>query len=168
MIRCIQMAKTPSQQILIPYCLLAIQFPLCMNNIIYKRLGNQRKENLSMWCPGSRLKKAKDLVQIEGGQILKFSSEAGVKILPMILSFQNIRGCNKPNKQKSLVSFVQKHRINMMVLIESKLNSVMLKQLLFKFSTWNHIHSFDHHPGKMILILWNPSYVSLTVLNTSA
>lgn len=86
----------------------------------------------------------------------------------MILSFWNIRGCNKPTKQKGLVHFLRKHNINILVLLETKLNANMLSQLLLKFSSWKSVHNFDLHPGKRVLIIWNPSFVSLNVVASSA
>lgn len=84
----------------------------------------------------------------------------------MIVTSWNIRGLNKSLKQNGVMSLVRKHSIDIIGIMETKLNiegeSRLLKSI---FGAWSVLNNFEAHEGGRILILWNPLKVLVELLS---
>ena len=86
----------------------------------------------------------------------------------MKIACWNIRGFNKPLKQNGVKSFIKKHQVDVMGVLETKLNLDKLARVLKnKFQGWVQINNFDTHAAGRILLLWNPMTVDVQPLDIS-
>ena len=72
----------------------------------------------------------------------------------MIIASGNIRGFNLPLKHHAMQSFLHSKEVNVMAILETKLNKVSIEDTMkINFGDWNFIHNFSSHNADMILIL---------------
>ncbi|KAH1253297.1 hypothetical protein GmHk_04G010000 [Glycine max] len=87
----------------------------------------------------------------------------------MLIASWNIRGFNLPLKHHAMQSFLRYKEVNVMVVLETKLNKVSIEEIMRrKFGDWNFTHNFASHNAGRILILWNQDKIHLSVLESNA
>lgn len=80
----------------------------------------------------------------------------------MKITSWNARGLNMAPTQKGVKSLVKEHNLDTIGLTKTKLNDVRLRDFLrFRLRGWNQSNNFATHGAGRILMLWNPSKVSL-------
>lgn len=85
----------------------------------------------------------------------------------MIVASWNIRGFNLPLKHREMQSFLRKKNINVMAILETKLDFNSVAPVMQKkFSGWLFSHNFQQHQGGRILIMWRPDQVNLSILDS--
>lgn len=73
-----------------------------------------------------------------------------------------------PLKQNGVKSFMKKHQVDVMGVLETKLNLVKLNRIYRnKFQGWEQLNNFPLHPAGRILVFWNPISVDIQVLDAS-
>jgi len=61
----------------------------------------------------------------------------------MIIASWNIRGFNLPLKHQAMQSFLRSKEVNVMAILETKLNNVSIGEIMRrKFGEWKFIHNF--------------------------
>lgn len=84
----------------------------------------------------------------------------------MIIASWNVRGLNKALRQDGVYDLVRGHSIDVIGVIETKLNAGAESRLLKgKFRNWQSLDNFDVHEGRRILILWNPLKVLVELVS---
>ena len=87
----------------------------------------------------------------------------------MIIASWNIRGFNLPLKHHAMQSFLRCKEINVMVVLETKLNKASIEEIMRrKFGDWHFTHNFASHNAGRILILWKQDKIHLSVLESNA
>ncbi|KAL2966465.1 hypothetical protein AAZX31_16G118800 [Glycine max] len=87
----------------------------------------------------------------------------------MIIASWNIRGFNLPLKHHAMQSFLRCKEVNVMAVLETKLNKVSVEEIIRrKFGDWHFTHNFDSHNASRILILWKQDKIHLSVLESNA
>ena len=87
----------------------------------------------------------------------------------MLVSAWNIGGLNKPLKQNGILNRVNKYKIDIMGILETKIRKHRMMEILRKkFSRWEMADNFHHSPNGRILIIWRSDKVSLEVVDSSA
>ena len=87
----------------------------------------------------------------------------------MIIASWNIRGFNLPLKHHAMQSFLRCKEINVMVVLETKLNKASVEEIMRrKFGDWHFTHNFASHNAGRILILWKQDKIHLSVLESNA
>lgn len=78
----------------------------------------------------------------------------------------NIRGMNQEKKQKEMKFFISEHNLNIYAILESHLREDKIDSICLKvFNNWNHYsNSCICNGGTRIILGWNPSQVSIMVL----
>ncbi|KAL3646608.1 hypothetical protein CASFOL_009575 [Castilleja foliolosa] len=80
----------------------------------------------------------------------------------------NIRGLSTASRQKGVKALVVSHNVDIVGLLETKLDDNRLRSFMtFHFSGWNQVNNFDTHVAGRILVLWNPSKVSMEPISIS-
>lgn len=83
----------------------------------------------------------------------------------MKIASWNVRGLNSDPRQKGVKVLVNDHNLDIIGLLETKLNDERLRSFLrFYFRGWNHVNNFATHDAGRIFVLWNPLKVSLEPL----
>ena len=73
----------------------------------------------------------------------------------MIIAYWNIKGFNLSLKHHAMQSFLRCKEVNIMVVLETKLNKVSVEEIMRrKFGNWHFTHNFVSHNAGRILILW--------------
>ena len=86
----------------------------------------------------------------------------------MKIACWNIRGLNMPLKQNGVAHLLKQHSIDVMGVLETKLNQNKLQRIMrTKFGGWMHINNFHLHRAGRILVLWNPAKARLEELETT-
>lgn len=86
----------------------------------------------------------------------------------MLVATRNIRGFNRPLKQKSVCTLVHNHKIDVFGILKSKLYKKALSSLMkIDFPDMLAIHNFDLSDKGRILVIWNPKTVGLNILEMS-
>ncbi|XP_022862530.1 uncharacterized protein LOC111382721 [Olea europaea var. sylvestris] len=81
----------------------------------------------------------------------------------------NIRGFNPPLKQNGVKEFMRRHEIDVMGILETKLNDFKLSRIIRnKFGGLSSANNFRHHKAGCILVLSNSLKAELEVLDTTA
>lgn len=84
----------------------------------------------------------------------------------MKIASWNVRGLNSVPTQKGVRSLVKEHNIDIIGLLETKLNDARLRNFVrFRFRGWNQTNNFAIHGAGRILVLWDPSKVTLEPLS---
>lgn len=72
----------------------------------------------------------------------------------------NVRGCNKPFKQKEIKILLQTNKVDVAVLLETRVKSEKAKKIVSKmFRGWNNIHNYGYAGNGRIWINWDPRRV---------
>lgn len=83
----------------------------------------------------------------------------------MKLLFWNVRGCNKPFKQKKIKALLCKHKIDVCGLLETRVkNSNFLRISQKIFRNWHVINNYQFAGNGRIWLDYNSNKVSITVL----
>lgn len=83
----------------------------------------------------------------------------------MKIASWNIRGLNRPLKQNDVRDFIKKYDIDIMGVLETKLEVSRIKRVMRnKFYGFRQINNFNMHDAGRILILWNPLKIGLEVV----
>ena len=70
-----------------------------------------------------------------------------------------------PLKKNGVNCLIDKHHINVMEILESKLNLVKLQQVMIhKFPRWEEVNNFQAHSAGRIAVPWDPSKVTVELL----
>ncbi|PSS19299.1 Endonuclease [Actinidia chinensis var. chinensis] len=86
----------------------------------------------------------------------------------MIVSCWNIRGFNKHLKQDGVLSHIRKNKVDIMGILETKLNHQSNRDMVkHKFRNWGIWDNFHQHPNGRIMIIWKADKVDLQMLNCS-
>lgn len=76
----------------------------------------------------------------------------------------NVRGCNKPFKQKEIKNFLLHHKVDVCALIETRVKVNQFPKAFAKiFKCWQAFHNHDHASNGRIWLAWNPKIVALKV-----
>lgn len=72
-----------------------------------------------------------------------------------MLATWNVRGMNAVEKQREVVHFVNRNKLGLVGLIETKLKRQKLLSCHNKFfQSWKYVDNCDQHPRGRIWILW--------------
>jgi hypothetical protein len=83
----------------------------------------------------------------------------------MIIGCWNVRGLNQPLKQHGIYEFLIKNKVDIMGLLETKLNQQALDRMMAnKFKHWMEIDNFHTHQGGRIVIMWDPQKYDIQML----
>ncbi|XP_042032272.1 uncharacterized protein LOC121778967 [Salvia splendens] len=75
----------------------------------------------------------------------------------MIVATWNVRGMQQPCKHAAVVDIIRSNEVDVMGLLETKMEATCLKYLLENyFPNWKSINNFHDIPGGRMLLLWNP------------
>ncbi|KAK6115461.1 hypothetical protein DH2020_007730 [Rehmannia glutinosa] len=86
----------------------------------------------------------------------------------MKITSWNIRGLHKSLKQKNVTHLLRHHKLDVIGLLETKLDETNLKKILRTcFVGRKHTCNFHTHPTGRIYVLWNPSTIDLQELDIS-
>lgn len=78
----------------------------------------------------------------------------------------NIRGFNKPLKQKCVQSLIKKQNLDMLCLLETKMDTVALNKALgLRFSGMSCLSNSDFHNKIRIMLLWNACVASVVLID---
>ncbi|XP_073060321.1 uncharacterized protein [Primulina eburnea] len=84
----------------------------------------------------------------------------------MIVACWNVRGLHKPLKQKSVQSLMHTRKIDVIGILESKLDEQSLSSMMrIRFPGMKVIHNFCLNTRGRICVVWNPNKVDLNVLS---
>lgn len=84
----------------------------------------------------------------------------------MIVASWNIRGLHRPLKQKSVRTLVYNKKIDVLGILESKLDCKSLATMMrIHFPGMSVVHNFDFSDKGRILIIWNHNSTTLNVLD---
>ncbi|XP_028206366.1 uncharacterized protein LOC114389839 [Glycine soja] len=87
----------------------------------------------------------------------------------MIIASWNIRDFNLPLKHHAMQNFLRCKEINVMDVLETKLNEASVEEIMRrKISDWHFTHNFASHNAGRILILWKQDKIHLSVLESNA
>ncbi|XP_075083356.1 uncharacterized protein LOC142167099 [Nicotiana tabacum] len=87
----------------------------------------------------------------------------------MIISSWNIRGINKPYKQKELKAFLFKNKITVLGCLETKVKTWNAKKVRIKIGNdWEVFANYTHAPNGKIWILWKTQHVKVKVILAGA
>ncbi|XP_073033909.1 uncharacterized protein [Primulina eburnea] len=87
----------------------------------------------------------------------------------MKIACWNIRGFHKPLKQKSVQTLFGSHKIDVFVILESKLDEKTNMNLMrIRFGGMKVTHNFLLNNKGCVLVFWNPQSVELDVIYCSA
>lgn len=83
----------------------------------------------------------------------------------MRLIIWNIRGCNKPFKQKELKLFLQVNKVDVAVILETRVKIGKAQKIIERICrSWSSINNYRRAENGRIWILWNPKKVQITML----
>jgi hypothetical protein len=84
----------------------------------------------------------------------------------MIIGCWNVRGLNQPLKQHGIREFLSKNKVDIMGLLETKLNKSTLERMMVnRLKNWKVIDNFHTHQGGRIAIIWNPQRVDIRMVD---
>ena len=87
----------------------------------------------------------------------------------MIVASWNVRGFSLPFKHNGVKNLIMQHSIDVIGLLETKINDSKLQKIMhLKFQGWSQINNFHTHGANRILVLWNPSKVSIELEEMSS
>ncbi|XP_052197218.1 uncharacterized protein LOC127804399 [Diospyros lotus] len=73
-----------------------------------------------------------------------------------------------PLKQNGVKHLIDQHHVSVMAILKSKLNpSKLLKVMSRKFPGWEEVNNFHVHSAGCIVVLWDPSKITLEPLGIS-
>lgn len=76
----------------------------------------------------------------------------------MKISCWNIRGFNKPLKQKCVQSMIKTRKLDIVCLLETKMDLEALNTALrLRFNGLAYLHNLSFHTKIRVLLLWNAS-----------
>ncbi|XP_073149127.1 uncharacterized protein [Henckelia pumila] len=83
----------------------------------------------------------------------------------MKIACWNVRGLNKPLKQKNAQGVLKKHNLSILGLLEVKIKPNLLDRMMdTKFPGMPFLHNFHVCPNSRILIMWDSKMVHLDLL----
>ena len=86
----------------------------------------------------------------------------------MIILAWNIRGLNSPLKQHEVAKILNKKKVDVCALVETKISSVKLDHMRkSKFKKWSITSNVTSSSKARIIVLWNPNTVLVEVLDVS-
>lgn len=72
----------------------------------------------------------------------------------------NVRGCNKPFKQKEIKLFLSKTKIDICALVETRVKIKNFKKVQQKnFRGWESLHNYNNAYNGRVWVCWNPRKV---------
>ncbi|GFS43643.1 hypothetical protein Acr_00g0086140 [Actinidia rufa] len=78
------------------------------------------------------------------------------------------KGFNKPLKQDRVLSHIRKNKLDIMGILETKLNHQSNRDMFkHKFRNWGIWDNFNQHPNGRIMIIWKTDKVDLQMLDCS-
>lgn len=82
----------------------------------------------------------------------------------MIIASWNIRGFNSPLKQNGMSNLIHKNGIDVIGILETKSNQDVVNRFVrYKLPNWMEANNFDLADNGRIVVLWNPTKVSITI-----
>lgn len=82
----------------------------------------------------------------------------------MIIGTWNVKGLNQPFKQKEVLLFLRKNKIEFFDCLETKIKKVKAKPVMRKFSKeWNHCYNYPYVENGRIWLLWK-KHINVQVL----
>lgn len=83
----------------------------------------------------------------------------------MRLIVWNVRGCNKPFKQKEIKLFPKSNKVNVAALLETRVKREKSQKILEKIGrVWNSLNNYDYAVNGRIWIMWDPKKVSVRLV----
>lgn len=87
---------------------------------------------------------------------------------PLNFGFSNICGLNDPLKQREAKCFVNNNNLSLIGLIEHKIRQGWVDRVMkVVCPNWLFVHNYPQAPLGRILVCWDPSVISLKVLDQS-
>ncbi|KAJ6353313.1 hypothetical protein OIU76_002349 [Salix suchowensis] len=87
----------------------------------------------------------------------------------MIVKCWNVRGLNSPLKQHEVVNLMKKSKVDVCGLLETKLSLPKVLSLQkFRLKKWKFISNAASSSSARIVVLWNPSTVSVDMVGSSS
>lgn len=84
----------------------------------------------------------------------------------MKLACWNVRGLNRPLKQRSVRTICGTHRIDVFGILESKFDTKALDAMMsIRFQGMLAVNNFSYGGKGRICVVWNPSRVKLDVID---
>lgn len=81
------------------------------------------------------------------------------------ISFWNVRGLNDKSKQKAVRDFIIKENIEVMGLLETKLNAENEKQILdHLMCSWKYVSNSNCAPLGRVCVCWDPIFCNITLI----
>lgn len=86
----------------------------------------------------------------------------------MIITSWNTRSFNMPQKQKGVRAFVEKHKIDVFCLLETRIRNQKKMEMTLNnnFLCWDSCNNLCVNPAGRMALLWNVNKVELDVLDT--
>lgn len=83
----------------------------------------------------------------------------------MRFMFWNVRGCNKPYKQKEIRIYLQRNKVDVAVLVETRVKQENSKKIVGKICRgWEFVNNYSTAVNGRIWVCWNPKMVQVTLL----
>lgn len=80
----------------------------------------------------------------------------------MRLIIWNVRGCNKPFKQKEIKTLLQTNKVDVAALLETRVKKGKAPKIVEKVNKgWNHINNYTSAENGRIWLNWNPQRVQI-------
>lgn len=80
----------------------------------------------------------------------------------MRLIIWNVRGCNKPFKQKEIKILLQTNKVDVAVLLETRVKKEKAQKIVRKICKgWDHINNYNSAGNGRIWINWNPKRIQV-------
>ncbi|XP_074320900.1 uncharacterized protein LOC141657531 [Silene latifolia] len=85
------------------------------------------------------------------------------------LGFWNVRGLNREEKQKFVNNFLHKNKVAVFGLLETKIKASNKNKSMYRvFQDWSLTSNNNKHPGGRIIVLWNPHWADIHILEYDA
>ncbi|XP_059315374.1 uncharacterized protein LOC132065978 [Lycium ferocissimum] len=86
----------------------------------------------------------------------------------MIFGSWNIRGLNRPFKQKELKTFLLKNKVSLLGCLETKIKQDKVRKVRKNLGTeWEVFADYSQEPNGRIWVLWNDQQVQVTILQSN-
>ncbi|XP_075087874.1 uncharacterized protein LOC142169847 [Nicotiana tabacum] len=83
------------------------------------------------------------------------------------LGLWNVRGLNRPQKQRDVLLFMHNFQVGMFGLLETRIKRTkILKAFLNLCREWSFFTNLDKHPGERIWLLWKPHIYKVDIRRT--